>query len=133
MLKHIIFVCVITTAALTANPAFAFQSQNDTKICREQLTKFHQQASQVSMMLLNADISTHPRTGYLPHDVVFDKRVWLRGYSAEGSDAFYALPNNATAYDCRQLEAKLDKGMYWLAYYVANLSPERCSVYGICK
>jgi hypothetical protein len=133
MVKTFTTVTILLVSLFGVNPVFAFQSQYDRTVCREQIAKFHHQSSLVNMMLLNADISTHPRNGFLRHDDVFDKRVWLRGYSAGGSDAFYALPKNATADDCRTLEAKLDRGMYWLAYYVASRSLERCSVYGFCK
>jgi hypothetical protein len=133
MIRHTIYVCAFTAVALAANPAQAFQSKFDTEVCRKKLAEFHHEASLTSVMLLKADQSTHPRSGFLRHDDVFDKRIWLRGYSAQGSDAFYALPPDASADDCRRLEAKLSNDMYWLAKYVADRDPDRCRKYEICN
>jgi hypothetical protein len=132
MLRLIIYVCVFTAAALTANPAQAFQSKYDTEVCRNELAEFHHEASITSVMLLKADRSTHPRTGFLRHDDVFRKRAWLRAHAAEGSDAFYALADSATADDCLKLEVRLTNDMYWLAKYVVSRDPDRCRKYDIC-
>jgi hypothetical protein len=133
MLRHIIYVSTFAAAIFAANPALAFETQHDTEVCRKELAEFQKEASITNMLLLDSDQSTHPQTGFLRHDDVFDKRIWLRGYSAQGSDAFYALPPDATADDCRRLEAELSNDMYWLAKYVVDRDPDRCRKYEICN
>jgi hypothetical protein len=133
MLRHILYVSVFVMAILAETPAAAFQSKHDTEVCRKELAEFHHEASLTSVMLLKADQSTHPRSGFLRHDDVFRKRAWLRAYLSEGSDAFYALSDRATADDCRRLGDRLSKNMLWIAKYVAVRDPDRCRKYKICS
>lgn len=132
MLKKIVHSLALA-AILLATPAFAFQTDYDTKICREKLAQFNYEVSYTNQMLLAADKGTHPQTGFLRHDDVFDKRIFLRAYAAEGSDAFYELPANADAGDCTRLEYKLSTGIGWLADYVISKDPDRCSKYNVCN
>ncbi len=132
MLKHIIYVATFSTILLASNSALAFQTQYDTGVCRKELAEFNYEASYTNMLLLNADQDTHPISGFLRHDDVFDKRIFVRAYAAEGSDAFYELPSDATEADCRRLEEKLSKGLGWLAQYVIDRDPDRCRKYGVC-
>ena len=132
MLKHIIYVATFSVVLLASNSALAFQSQHDTEVCRKELAEFNYEVGFTNMLLLNADQGTHPISGFLRHDDVFDKRIIVRGYAAEGSDAFYELPSDATEADCRRLEEKLSKGLGWLAKYVIDRDPDRCRKYGVC-
>ena len=125
-------VSLVACLMSVATPSLAFETVRDAKICQKELEEFHQQAAITSVMLLKADQSTHPRSGFLRHADVFRKRAWLRAHSGEGSDAFYELPNSATAEDCRKLEDKLSKSMFWLAKYVAVRDPDRCRKYKFC-
>jgi hypothetical protein len=124
---------IISGLAFVPTPSLAFKTLQDAQICQQELEAFHKEASITSVMLLKADQSTHPRSGFLRHADVFRKRAWLRAYSSQGSDAFYAFNDGATADDCRKLEGRLSGGLFGLAKYVADRDPDRCRKYKICS
>ena len=133
MFKLVAIAITVTVFLLTAVPTNAFETPADAESCRVDHKQFLHEMAIANAMLIKADQSSYPISGFITHTEAFNMREWVRAYSAEGSDAFYELPKNADAARCKRLESNLTNGAYWIAEFLIARNPNRCAMYGKCN
>jgi len=126
--------CLVGFVSIT-DDAEAFATYEDAQWCQKEMKLLLTDFGVIGAMYHKADYSHYPpeRGGFLWHAEAMEKMNYLRSAGAITSDAFYALPLNATKQDCKTLSDKMWNEVKWTVEWVQSRDPRRCEKYKLYR